>query len=179
MKVTTTLNAIRKCSPCTEGWTKLLASLNKTKADDEVLELSHILESNGLDDALWCLRAVEGIDKEARLFAVFCARQIQHLNDDPVVKNTIDIAERFAFGEVTKEELRSSYIMSRLAGYEPSYTMDCACNAAHYSSGRAIRTLYMWYVSSSNIDDTTKQVYLDLGDKMLEEQKQKFIEMFC
>ena len=48
----TTLNKIRKHSPCAQGWAKLLATLNKTKADDENVSFLTILESNGLDDAL-------------------------------------------------------------------------------------------------------------------------------
>jgi len=49
----TTLNEIREHSPCKEGWEKLLAHLGKTKADAEPLHLLTVLESNGLDDALW------------------------------------------------------------------------------------------------------------------------------
>lgn len=48
----TTLEQIRDHSPCTEGWSKLLAYLDKTKADNEPLPLSVVLESNGLDDTL-------------------------------------------------------------------------------------------------------------------------------
>lgn len=56
----TTLNKIRELSPCAEGWAKLLKHLNKTKADDEPIRLLTILDSNGLDDAIWCMRAVDG-----------------------------------------------------------------------------------------------------------------------
>ena len=49
----TTLNLIRSHRPCPEGWEKLLGHLGKTKADDEPLSLATILESNGIDDALW------------------------------------------------------------------------------------------------------------------------------
>ena len=52
---TTTLAAIRAASPCEEGWRKLLGSLGKTSADDEPLDLLTVLDSNGLDDALWVL----------------------------------------------------------------------------------------------------------------------------
>lgn len=75
----TTLNKIRAKGPCADGWEKLLKNLGKTKADDEPLGIMLILKSNGLDDALWCLRAVEGRDKELRWFAAECARSIQHL----------------------------------------------------------------------------------------------------
>ena len=54
--ITTTLNKIREHSPCADGWSKLLKHLNKTEADDEPLPFAVILESNGLDDALWAMR---------------------------------------------------------------------------------------------------------------------------
>lgn len=75
----TTLNKIRAKGPCANGWEKLLANLGKTEGDDEPLTIVTILESNGLDDALWCLRAVEGRDKELRWFAAECTHSVQHL----------------------------------------------------------------------------------------------------
>jgi len=101
----TTLNKIRKHNPCTDGWEKLLSYLGKTKADDEPLSLLTILDSNGLNDALWCLRAVEGYDREIRLYAVWCVRQVQHLLTDQRSLDALDVAERYANGQATKEEL--------------------------------------------------------------------------
>ena len=101
----TTLNKIRSHAPCTDGWQKLLTHLGKTKADDEPLSLLTILDSNGIDDALWCLRAVEGHDREIRLFAVWCARQAQHLLTDQRSLDALDVAERYANGEATEDEL--------------------------------------------------------------------------
>ena len=98
MKFITTLKEIREHSPCTEGWSKLLESLGKTKADDEPISLLTILESNGLDDALWCVRAFKGHDREFRLFSVWAARQVQHLMTDPRSLNALDVAEQFANG---------------------------------------------------------------------------------
>lgn len=108
MTWTTTLNAIRKHHPCEDGWSKLLKHLGKTKADDAPLSLLTILDSNGLDDALWCLRAVEGHDRETRLYAVWCARQVQHLMTDPRSIAALDVAERYANGEATAEELEAA-----------------------------------------------------------------------
>ena len=101
----TTLNAIREHAPCADGWKKLLGNLGKSSADDEPLSLLTILDSNGLDDAIWCLRAATGHDNEIRLFAVWCARQVQHLMKDPRSINALDVAERFANGDATKEAL--------------------------------------------------------------------------
>ena len=101
----TTLNQIRAKSPCQSGWTKLLAYLGKTKADDEPISIVTILDSNGLDDALWCLQAVKGREREIRLFGVWCARQVQHLMTDPRSIAALDVSERFANGNATKDEL--------------------------------------------------------------------------
>ena len=106
--ITTTLNKIRDHSPCQEGWGKLLKHLGKTKADDEPLPFAVIVESNGLDDALWCCRTAPERDREWRLFAVWCARRVQHLMIAPRSVAALDVAERFARGEATVEELAAA-----------------------------------------------------------------------
>ena len=111
----TTLNKIRAHGPCIDGWTKLLRHLGKTQADDEPLALGTILKSNGLDDALWCLRAVDGHQREIRLYAVWCARQVQHLLTDPRSLNALDVAKRHANGEATDDELDAARDAARAA----------------------------------------------------------------
>jgi hypothetical protein len=106
--ITTTLNRIREHSPCTEGWVKLLAHLGKTKADDEPLPFAVIIDSNGLDDALWCCRAEPQHAKEWRLFAVRCARRVQHLMTDPRSLAVLDVAERHANGLATDSEFAAA-----------------------------------------------------------------------
>ena len=106
--ITTTLNRIREHSLSPYDWTKLLNGLGKTKADDEPLPFSKILEINGLGDAIWCFRAEPQYAREHRLFAVACARRVEHLNPDPRVKNATDVAERYANGQATDEELRTA-----------------------------------------------------------------------
>ena len=117
----TTLNKIKSHQPygiqnpedIQKGWGKILNHLNKTEADDEVLELRTILESNGLDDTLWALRAVEGKDKEIRLFAADCAELVLHIfekeypNDDRPRK-AIQAARDYANGLINVEELNSA-----------------------------------------------------------------------
>ena len=104
----TTLNKIRSHSPCSDGWKKLLSNLGKAQADDEPLAITTILDSNGLDDALWCLRAVDGYQSEMRLYAVDCARSVQHLMKDQRSINAIDVAERYAYGLATDAELAAA-----------------------------------------------------------------------
>ena len=47
-------------------------------------------------------------DRNLRLFAVWCARQVQHLMTDPRSVAAVDVAERFANGDATAEELKAA-----------------------------------------------------------------------
>jgi len=138
--LTTTLKKIKKCHPCAPGWKILLKNLGKTKADDVPISLLYILEYNGLRDAIWCLRAIDGYDKEIRLFAVACIRDIQHSITDERSIYAIDVAERFANGKATKEEL---YAVHKLQLQGDSVAAYCTCknlayNAAWSASNEAI-----------------------------------------
>ena len=128
----TTLNKIRKHNPCTNGWEKLLVYLGKTKADDEPLSIATIIDSNGLDDALWCLRAVEGHDREIRLYAVWCARQVQHLLTDQRSLDALDVAERYANGQATEAELKDASAVACYAAKAACYAAYAAMRAASW-----------------------------------------------
>ena len=112
---TTTLNHIRAHGPCESGWRKLLTGLGKTQADDDPLPYARIAEINGLDDALWCCRVEPKYDATWRLFTVWCARQVQHLMKDPRSLAALDVAERFARGEATEQELAAAGDAARAA----------------------------------------------------------------
>jgi len=91
---TTTLNRIRAASPCRDGWAELLKHLGKTKADDEPLSLLTVLNSNGLDDALWVLSYAMPDDRLARHFQAWCVEQVLHIfeaeyPDDSSVRDQI------------------------------------------------------------------------------------------
>lgn len=132
--LTTTLNAIRDHSPCADGWSKLLAYLGKTKADDEPLLLETVLNSNGLDDALWCLRALgKEHDRACRLFAVWCARKVQHLMTDPSSIDAIGVSERYANGTATDHELSAA----RSAAWSAARAAESAAWSAALSAARA------------------------------------------
>ena len=92
MTITTTLNRIRAHRPCREGWENLLKGLGKTAADDEPLPFSRIVEINGTDDAIWCMRAEPHHAQQWRLFVVFCCRQTHHLMSDHRSLTAIDAA---------------------------------------------------------------------------------------
>lgn len=142
----TTLNKIREHNPCKAGWEKLLTHLGKTQADDEPLGILTILDNNGLDDALWCLRAVTGHDREIRLFAVWCARQAQHLMSDPRSRAALDVAERYARGRATDAELAAAYAAARAA--------DASADAAAAAAYAATTTtdVYVYAAAACAVD---------------------------
>ena len=125
---TTTLNAIREHGPCADGWKKLLNHLGKTAADDEPLSLLTILDSNGLDDALWCLHAMPEHNKHWRLYAVWCARQVQHLMTDARSVAALDVAERHAHGTASDQELAAAGDAAGAAARDAAW--DAAWDAA-------------------------------------------------
>jgi len=142
----TTLNKIRAHQPCKTGWEKLLKNLGKTRADDEPLLITTILDSNGLDDALWCLRAVEGHEREMRLFAAGCARSVQHLMIDKRSISAIDVAERYANGEATDQELINARAAAEAA-------RDAALAAAGAARDAAGATGYAAWCAASAAED--------------------------
>lgn len=75
-QLVTTLKDIRENSPCHDGWTKLLDHLGKTKADEEPVDLLTVLDSNGLDDALWVLDNVIRNKRIISLFSADCAERV-------------------------------------------------------------------------------------------------------
>ena len=83
MHVTTTLAAICAASPCSDGIRKLLKHVGKTmteaRADETPLDVLTVLDSNGLDDALWVLDQAVGNKRICRLFAADCAERVHHL----------------------------------------------------------------------------------------------------
>lgn len=101
----TTLNAIRAHYPCAEGWQRLLTYLGKTKSDDEPLPMLTILDSNGVDDALWCLRSVEGADIFARHFAVDIAERLRSEMRDKNSTAALKFSRMHALGQASDYEL--------------------------------------------------------------------------
>ena len=110
-KYITTLNEIRKHNPCRDGWIKLLKHLNKTNPDDEPLNLLTILNSNGLDDTLWCLRALPKChDRDIRLLVCDLVQPaMKFANDtDERPQKAIKAAREFAKGLISVAELNAA-----------------------------------------------------------------------
>lgn len=191
----TTLNDIKKNGPCgtarddSHGFRKLLTYLSKTKSDNEQLSFKTILESNGLEDAIWCLRAVDGYDREIRLFAVACARRVEHLDPTGQAKKTNDASERYANGLATAEELKAardaSWDASRDAARNASQaaardaSQDASQDAARNASQDAARDASWDAARAAAWSDSRAVSRAAAWDAARGSQKEDFIKMFC
>ena len=127
---TTTLNAIRAQQPCHDGWTKLLAHLGKSKADDAPLLLLTILDSNDLDDTLWVLQNTKCDERLSRHFGAWCAEQVLHIFE---VAMPGDMRPRNAIAAARNDDLDDAEgAAARAAG-------DAAWDAAWAATGAAAR----------------------------------------
>lgn len=157
--ITITLNKIRAHSPCKSGWEKLLRHLGKTQADDEEFPLSVVLDSNGLDDALWCCRCLPEYDREWRLFAVWCARKVQHLMTDQRSITAIDVAERYAIGDATDDELHAAWDAALAAARDVAHvardvSWDVAWDAAGAAASCGLSSLSSRHRARAAVRDT-------------------------
>ena len=144
-QIYTTLKKIRDAKPCEEGWKNLLKHLNKKKADSKPLPLSVILEVNGLDDTLWALRTLPEYNNLWRKFAVWCARQVQHLMTDQRSLDALDVAWRHSEGEATDGELAVAQDAAEaVARYVVGATARAAARAAQTEKLRQIIEAGEW-----------------------------------
>ena len=135
-KSATTLAAIRAASPCESGWKKLLAALGKTKADSEPLDLLTVLNSNGLDDALWVMSFAMPDARLARHFQAWCAEQVLHIfeavrPDDRRVRDQIEMLRR---DDATKAERDAAWASAMDAAWVARDVDEAAMAAARVST---------------------------------------------
>jgi len=116
--VTVSLNEIRAQSPCESGWKKVLASKGGSAADMGLqFPMADILTSNDLDDTLWTLRCRPELSNLWRKYAVWAARQVEHLMTDERSRNALDVARRHSEGQATDRELAAARDAARDAAW--------------------------------------------------------------
>lgn len=127
--ITVSLKQILAGSPCAEGWARVLHARGKiTKdqmdeclendhvptslsklADDEQFQMSSIIESNSLNDCIWTFKCVDKLHHPLRRkFAVWCARQVQHLMKDQRSIDALDAVWRHSDDLATDAELATA-----------------------------------------------------------------------
>jgi len=105
--------------------------------DDEELTVLSILNRKDIsfEDRLWCILRNEFVsEKLMRLFAVWSARQVQHLMSDQRSLNALDISEKFANGSATSDELYAAGAAARDAAWAAAWD---AARAAAWDAARA------------------------------------------
>lgn len=85
-------------------------------------------------------------DRELRLFAVWCARRVQHLMTDPRSINAIDVAERYANGEATDDELTAAWDAAGAAAWDAARS---AAYAAAFAAAEVATLAAKWDASDA------------------------------
>jgi hypothetical protein len=178
MPIYTTLNRIRAHKPCAPVWENLLAGLGKTEADEEPLPYARIVEINGINDALWACRSEPQYAREWRLFAVWCARQVEHLMKDQRSRDALVVAERHANGEASDKELAAARAAARdaawaaawdaaLAALAAALAAEDAAEDAAYAAARAAAEAAAW----------APRAAWDARDAAWDAQREKFLDV--
>jgi hypothetical protein len=88
------------------------------------------------EDRLWVTMRDDLVsDKLMRLFAVWCARQVQHLMTDERSIRALDVAEAFANGNTPRQELDAARDAARAAAWAAAW--DAARDAARAAARAA------------------------------------------
>ena len=111
----TTFRKLHEAGACTERYRFLAKALGgiKTYGKDTPITLLQILDINGLDDALWALRACDDAEKFSRLLACDYAEHVLHIfetqyPDDDRLRKAIEVSRRHARGEAMEEALAAA-----------------------------------------------------------------------
>ena len=130
---TTSFRLLHDAGACKERYRFLAKALGGIKAygRDTPITLLQILNINGLDDALWALRACPDSDTFARLLACDYAEHVLRIfetryPDDYRPREAIAVSRRYARGEATEAELTAA-----------GYATGAAWDAAGYATGAA------------------------------------------
>jgi hypothetical protein len=133
MRLTTTLQRIKYANACTEGYRKLAKHLGgcDSYGMETEINLLTVLESNGVQDMLWCLRCtVEDSMRTASQLAIEFAAEClpifeKRYPNDLRPRQAIDAARGYLEGTVTINELKNA-----------AYAADAA-DAAYAADARA------------------------------------------
>ena len=135
--ITITLQQIEAHNPCVSGWTKVLRANGGANADrTQPFALASVLDSNDLADTLWCLRCLPEYDAVWRLYAVWCARQVQRLMADQRSIRALNVATDYALGQATRTELAAAVDAAYAARTDAART-DAAYAAADAADATA------------------------------------------
>ena len=133
---------IRKLNPCYDPSEVVKDENEELPVREWVAKYRNLVKDKS--DIIWLLcNKLYMSDKDMRLFAVWCAREALKLvaNPDPRSVNACDVAERYANGEATDEELAAArdaaWTASDAASDAARAASDAASDAARAASDAA------------------------------------------
>ncbi len=149
----TTLNEIKKYDPCNDSWAKGLKYLNKTKADDEPIELMTIHKVVGIKDAVWCL-----ITQDYRDYCLFLADVVEPVlplfeaeyPDDKRPRQAIKAIRDWYNGDITKEQLEAYADAAKTAANAASTAADAMYSASITNAAYTAYTAYAAYAAAGS-----------------------------
>ena len=151
--ITISLAEIRAESPCADGWRKVLAA--KGPDMEARFPLADIIETNDLDDALWAMRCLPEHNNLWRKYAVWCARQVEHLMPDDRSVAALDVAWRHSDGLATDEELDAA----RAAAWAAART---TARAAAWAAASGAAWAAGWDAASDAAKAAQKQKLIEI-----------------
>jgi aromatic ring hydroxylase len=107
--------------------------------------------------------AAHDITRELRLFGCWCARQVWHLLTDERSRNAVEVAERFADGQSTKEELAAAWAAARDAARDAVGAAAWDAQCAAWDAAKAAASHAVWDAQRAEfnrmITERFKEVY--------------------
>ena len=106
-----------------------MRSLDKTKADDEPLAYSRIMEICGLDDTLWAIaRCHPHGPRICAEFALWCAEGVREHMSDPRATAVLDLTREYLAGQSTIDQLQAARAGVSSMACVPICAADCAAD---------------------------------------------------
>ena len=95
----TTLKKLEENNACRDRYNFLVAALGEDYGAETPIPVSQILKTNGLNDAIWALRAADGGKEIAVKFAIACAERVlpifeERFPDDDRPRKAIQTAKK-------------------------------------------------------------------------------------
>ena len=165
-----TYNLINSFSPCYEPEEIDINAEYSATIPEFINEYRNKVKEK--EDIVWTLCRNEFMsDQDLRLFGVWCARKVQYLMKDERSVKALDIAEKYANGLATDEELNAAKAAASDAAGDAAYAAYAAAYAAYAADWTAARAAAMAAASDAAWDawDAAWDAAMDVQiDKLLE-----------
>lgn len=152
--IQTTFRELHKTGACKKRYKHLAKALGGIQkyGRNTSITLLQILDINGLDDALWALRACDDAEKFCRLLACDYAEHVLSIweaeyPDDNRPRKAIETARRYVNGEATDDELTTAWAAAETAAWAVARDISDAAWNAVWDAIRAAASDVVWNVT--------------------------------